>query len=172
MPPDRTACEQRVYRLATLLTGNATAATRVIRDVLDAQPDLHRLDSAHLDRLTVLRSREVDPGVLRGRGVPAAGAVAGLRPQEREAWVFAKVYGLSLRDTACAMDCSLTALRRHLELAEAALARVLGEAGASRAAIEMREYALALDVPSFARAKKWFRRGGWRRAMAWVRRRL
>ena len=53
---DREACERRVYRLAALLTGNPVAATRVIRAVVGAQPDLRALDDAHMDRLTVLRS--------------------------------------------------------------------------------------------------------------------
>jgi hypothetical protein len=59
---DRESCERRVYRLATLLTGNPKLATGVITAVVDAQPDLRRLDSAHMDRLTVLRSREITTG--------------------------------------------------------------------------------------------------------------
>ena len=39
---DRAACERRVYRLATLLTGNPVAATKVITQVVDAQPDLRK----------------------------------------------------------------------------------------------------------------------------------
>src|SRR5262245_27370010 len=41
---DRESCERRVYRLATLLTGDPRAATAVIIRVVDAQPDLRRLD--------------------------------------------------------------------------------------------------------------------------------
>jgi hypothetical protein len=126
---------------------------RITGEVLDAQPDLRRLDSAHLDRLTVLRSREAGAGILAGRGVPAPGAavLAGLRPQQREAWVFARVYGLGLRDAACAMDCSLTALQRHLDLADEAFARALGTRGAAESAELWRRYSLGLAVPEFFR---------------------
>ena len=73
---NREACERRVYRLATLLTGNPVAATRVIESVVDAQPDLRRLDNTHMDRLTVLRSRELTPGRLVVETVPPAAAEA------------------------------------------------------------------------------------------------
>src|SRR4051794_40768972 len=69
---DREGCERRVYRLATLLTGNPIAATQVIAQVVDAQPDLRQLDGAHMDRLTVLRSREINPSFLIHETVPAA----------------------------------------------------------------------------------------------------
>src|SRR4030095_11058661 len=121
---DREACERRVYRLATLLTGNPIAATKVIAQVVDAQPDLRNLDSAHMDRLTVLRSREVKPAMLVHELAPPemAEALANLTPQQREAWVFARVYHVPEREVARAMDCSVTATQRHLELAETALA--------------------------------------------------
>ena len=45
---DRVSCERRVYRLAVMLTGNPTAATRVISEVVNSQPDLSTLDSAHM----------------------------------------------------------------------------------------------------------------------------
>ena len=63
---ERPSCERRVYRLATLLTGDPVAATRVIESVVSAQPDLRRLDNAHLDRLTILRSREINPATPSG----------------------------------------------------------------------------------------------------------
>ena len=90
---DRTACERRVYRLAVLLTGNPISATKVIGQVLDAQPDLRRLDSAHLDRLTVLRSREITPAMLVDESIPrdVAAWLAGLDTQQREAGVFIRV---------------------------------------------------------------------------------
>ncbi len=150
---DREACERRVYRLATLLTGNPLAATRVIASVVDAQPDLRRLDDTHMDRLTVLRSRELKPGRLAIEAVPAraAEALASLTAQQREAWVFEHVYRVRRRDAARAMDCSVTASDRHLQLAEAAMTQQLGDA--AQGAVEaMLSYSMTLDVPAFYRA--------------------
>jgi hypothetical protein len=156
---DRAACERRVYRLATLLTGNPIAAAKVIERVVDAQPDLQNLDSAHMDRLTVLRSREISPAVIANDHVPmeVAEALAGLTDQQREAWVFARVYGLAEREMAKAMDCSVTATQRHLEKAEETMAARLGK-GAGGAATSLREYSMSLDVPEFYRARRRRRR--------------
>jgi hypothetical protein len=85
---DRAACERRVYRLATLLSGDPRAAVRVIESVVDAQPDLRRLDAAHMDRLTVLRSREIRSTALAaGPGLPPrlGPLLAAIAPQQREA---------------------------------------------------------------------------------------
>ncbi len=116
--------------MATLLTGNPAAATRVIESVVEAQPDLRRLDNTHMDRLTVLRSRELRPGRLVVETVPPAAteALALLTSQQREAWVFTHVYRIEMRDAARAMDCSVTATRRHLQVAEEAVAERLGAA--------------------------------------------
>lgn len=156
---DRTACERRVYRLATLLTGNPNAATAVIAQVVDAQPDLSRLDSAHMDRLTVLRSREIAPATLAHDQVDSsvASAVAALNPQQREAWVLAKVYRVPQREVARAMDCSVTASQRHLELADAAIERDLA-AKASAAPSILLAYSMSLDVPRFYRLEQRRRR--------------
>ncbi|NNM26311.1 MAG: hypothetical protein HKO59_10075 [Phycisphaerales bacterium] len=155
---DRAACERRVYRLATLLTGTPLVATRVITAVVDAQPDLRNLDDAHIDRLTVLRAREV-----RGGGmivdprvpVPVAQALADLPGQAREAWVLGHVYRLEPRALARAMDCSRTAALRHLDQAQAALTP------AEEAANALRAYAATLEVPAFYRDAR--RRRRWRR---------
>jgi len=152
---DREACERRVYRLATLLTGNPVAATKVIAQVIDSQPDLRNLDSAHMDRLTVLRSREIVPATLVAETIPPAmaSALAGLTPQQREAWVFARVYRAPDREAARAMDCSLTASQRHLELAEQAMDAKLG-ATASAARTAVLAYSMQLDVPGFYRVQR------------------
>jgi hypothetical protein len=152
---DRAACERRVYRLATLLTGNPLSATGVIGSVVDAQPDLRQLDSAHLDRLTVLRSREVEAArIVDERVDPAsAGALAALSAQQREAWVLARLYRCGERETARAMDCSVTAVRLHLAQAD----RAMGAAGApppEAVAQALRDYTLTLDVPEFYRAAR------------------
>ncbi|MHC5022634.1 MAG: sigma-70 family RNA polymerase sigma factor [Planctomycetota bacterium] len=152
---DREACERRVYRLATLLTGNPLAATSVIAQVVGAQPDLSRLDSAHLDRLTILRSREIPAAALVSDLVPVSDAatLAGLPFQVREAWVLARVYRLSAREMARAMDCSLTATTRHLDQADAAM----GATGEGAAA-SILAFSQSLDVPGFYRAEQRRRR--------------
>ncbi|MCI0364323.1 MAG: hypothetical protein L0Y44_12430 [Phycisphaerales bacterium] len=156
---DRAACERRVYRLATLLTGDPVAATKVIEQVVDAQPDLRDIDSAHMDRLTVLRSREIKPAILAHDLVPnsASEALASLPPQGREAWVLAHVYQVPGREIARAMDCSFTATKRHLEGAEAAMLRRLGDR-APEAGRAIRAYSLSLDVPRFYRLERFRRR--------------
>lgn len=156
---DRLACERRVYRLASLLTGNPIAATKVIEQVVDAQPDLQNLDSAHMDRLTVLRSREIKPATLVDGQVPqeVSTALANLSAQQREAWVLANVYLAPQREMARAMDCSVTASQRHLELANAALAVRLGVA-ATDAPAALLNYSMSLDVPRFYRLEQARRR--------------
>ncbi|MDY7110229.1 MAG: hypothetical protein SYC29_16490 [Planctomycetota bacterium] len=152
---DREACERRVYRLAALLTGKPRAATRVISAVVGAQPDLRRLDDAHMDRLTVLRSREIDTAILAEPSIPrpVAEGLASLTAQQREAWVFSAVYRLELREMARAMDCSTRAAQRHLDLAEAAMARATG--GRVREAAEaLLRYSMSLEVPEFYRARR------------------
>jgi hypothetical protein len=153
--PEREACERRVYRLAALLTGNPLAATAVIGDVVDAQPDLRRLDSAHLDRLTVLRSREIAPGRLVDDRVPSpvAEMLAALPPQAREAWVLARVYRTPAREIARAMDCSRTAAQRHLDQADSVMAPH-GESAATC----LLDFSLGLEVPPFYVARRRRRR--------------
>jgi DNA-directed RNA polymerase specialized sigma24 family protein len=152
---DRQACERRVYRLATLLAGNAKADVGVIEAVVDAQPDLRKLDSAHLDRLTVLRARDVKGATLETADVPrdVAGALASLPSQPREAWVLTRVYRMPLRETARAMDCSVTATTRHLRQAEDSMAAALGDR-ADMAPPALLDFSMALDVPAFYRIRR------------------
>ena len=154
MPLNRAACERRAYRLATLLTGDPVAAVGVVEAMVRAQPDLRVLDTARLDRLTVLRSREITAVALRAPAldVAAAGALASLAEQPREAWLLARTYGLTPRETARAMDCSVTATARHVERADDVMARVLGgSAGPGHGvvgAIEaLRAYSESLQLP-------------------------
>jgi hypothetical protein len=132
---DREACERRAYRLATLLTGDTGRALAIMEQVLASRPDLRTLDGAHLDRLTILACREVD-----GEGVLAA-----LTFQQREAWVLSQVYGTPLRETARAMDCSVTATRRHLAIAMERMAPHDGVVEGLRAS------SLDLDLPPLYR---------------------
>nr|MCH8153070.1 hypothetical protein [Planctomycetota bacterium] len=156
---NREACERRVYRLATMLIGDPVTATRVIEAVVDAQPDLRRLDSAHLDRLTVLRSREMGRATIVDGAVPpaVASALASLPSQQREAWVFTHVYRVPQREMARAMDCSVTATTRHLQLAEAAMAAPAGDAP-KMAARALLKYSMSLELPAFWRAQRRRRR--------------
>ncbi|MHC4107155.1 MAG: sigma factor-like helix-turn-helix DNA-binding protein [Planctomycetota bacterium] len=152
---DRQACERRVFRLAMLLLGGPNAAARVIEAVVDAQPDLGAIDSAHLDRLTVLRSRELRPRAIDSQAVSqdVAEALAGLPVQVREAWVFTRVYQMPPRETAKAMDCSVTATQRHLAAGDGAMSQALGP-GAEPARETLLRFSMSLDVPAFYRARK------------------
>ena len=152
---DREACERRVYRLAALLTGRQKSAVRVIEQVVGARPDLQSLDSEHLDRLTVLRSREQATGTFQLTGMDSslAAALAELPSQQREAWVFISVYQLDDRTAAKAMDCSFSAARQHHDMAEATLRRRLGER-LGEAAQHVRQAVVRVDVPEFFRAQQ------------------
>jgi hypothetical protein len=149
---DRESCERRVFRLAVLLTGSGDAAIRVIKQVFSAQPDLTKVDGAHMDRLTVLRSREVKPMVLTDPAVSpeTAEALAKLPAQQREAWVFSKVFRLDLREMSRAMDCSTTAIAMHQDQADEAMARWLGRE-AKAAPEQLLRYSQSLDVPGVHR---------------------
>lgn len=162
---DLAACERRVYRLATLLTGNPVSAAKVIESVLTAQPDLRTLDSAHMDRLTVLRSREIPAATIIADKLPRAIAetLGRLEAQPREAWVFARVYRLPERECARAMDCSVRAFEQHLRVADERFTAIR----ASEAVEAVRRYSMKLDVPSFHRVKQ-ARRQRWRRVMLGV----
>lgn len=150
--PERSACERRVYRLATLLTGDPVEATHVITQVVGARPDLSELDSAHLDRVTVLRSRDIPPATLISGLVPLtyAAALAALPLQQREAWVLARVYQTPPREMSRAMDCSTSAAARHLASASEAMAAVATE-GQKTPAQAFLQYSMTLDVPEFYR---------------------
>lgn len=168
MKLNRAACERRAYRLATLLTGDPVAAMDVVEAMVRAQPDLRVLDTARLDRLTVLRSREITPGT-PGRlpadvlGADAAGALDSLATQPREAWLLARTYGLSPRETARAMDCSVTATARHVERADDVMARMLGGSdgpcrGVVGAIEALRVYSGSLALPPLYLARQRRRR--------------
>ena len=110
------------------------------------------MDHAHLDRMTILRSREV-----LGTRTPEAsihGAPRGwsasfwsLPMQAREAWVLARVYGTPEREMARSMDCSTTATARHLERAVDELHATMG-AGIDAFVEQIREHTLRADVPA------------------------
>lgn len=158
---DRDACERRAYRLAVLLTGDPRTARKVLREILAAQSDLRLLDSSRLDRLTVLRCREVRSRPIEFANIPrsARRALARLPAQQREAYVLRHVYQADPRAASRAMDCSLAAANRHLELAERTLLDSLG--GEWRAAAQsLLQYSLQIDAPKLPRRRFQIKRHG------------
>jgi hypothetical protein len=149
MALNRAACERRVYSLATLLTGDPVAAVGVLEAVERSQPELRAIAAARLDRLTILRCREATAGPLPTAVLPAdaAGAIAGLAAQPREAWILIRAYGLPLRETARSMDCSVTATKVHIELADRRMASVLDGQGIAAAIDALRAYSRSLQLP-------------------------
>lgn len=169
---DREACERRVFRLATLLCGDPDVALQVTADVVNARLDPVELDSVHLDRLTVLRCREAAPAsssrILASESLPEvlARAWASLTPQQRETWIFRRIYRVADRETARSMDCSVTAAARHLDQADAVM-RGRGGMSAEEAAEALLQFTLAIDVPHVFRAKL-RRQARWRRIVRWL----
>jgi hypothetical protein len=133
----REAFERRVWRLALLLTGDADGASRTLNGVARSARDLSKIDGVHLDRLTVLHSREVSSVRRRGAGEEAPvpeGAPARtlevlmqMKPQAREAWVLTRIDGLDEIHVARAMDASKTASGNFFGAADALIGEKLGE---------------------------------------------
>lgn len=140
--------ERRIFRLGTLLTGDAGEGLRILETVVGERGEVASLDPAHLDRLTILRSREMKSAVLLDALVPhdAALGLARMDVQQREAWILAHVDGMDDRDMARAMDCSRTATRRHLERAVEAWAATGIDPGV--ASVRLRAFAERLELPN------------------------
>ncbi|MCK4873698.1 MAG: sigma-70 family RNA polymerase sigma factor [Phycisphaerales bacterium] len=170
----REALEARIVRLAVVLTGDKEAAVRLIERVLGDRPrrrDVARMDLAHVDRLAVLRAREVRASkdhrakhdVFAGEAGRVLSALHTLPGQPMEAWVLAHVERLDLREVSRAMDCSTTAIGRHLEHAEAKLRDLFGDeadeaAGALYRAMEMyRPGEVIATVRGVRRRRTWGR---------------
>jgi hypothetical protein len=156
----RDALERRIFRLALLLTGREDGALRVLERVLGDNPDLRSVDGVHLDRMTILRSREViggrsvtDDGTMI-RGVPRTWSAAfwAMPEQSREAWVLTRVYKTPARTMARSMDCSTTATARHLERADADLHDAMG-AGMDAFIDTVLEFSMQADVPPVYRER-------------------
>src|SRR6056297_1742673 len=136
---DAVSLHRRLYRLALLLTGRPERADvharAVATDAIRRRPrsgGRPRLGPASADRLerqvllACRRDAAGDP-----RAAPGFGRLEGLPGQFREAFVLVRVLGRSLREAARAMDCSRTAVRRHLERADAALLAAASTSGAA-----------------------------------------
>jgi cbb3-type cytochrome oxidase cytochrome c subunit/predicted DNA-binding protein (UPF0251 family) len=151
-------CRQRAFRLAALLCGDEALAGAVLRAIVRGAHDLTALDGVHLDRLTLLRTRETAPTCrpIPGIDPTASEALAALPAQQREAWVLVHVYGVGDRDAARTMDCSNTAFRRHLEQAEDTMRPAVGDHEA--AVVEgLIAYTLALQPPK-VKGRRWPRK--------------
>ncbi len=140
------AIERRIVRLALLLLANEVEAVRLIGPVLGlerAGADLGELELPNVDRLVVLRAREVRAGkthevhaAFPGEAGALLRALHELPGQAMEAFIFGHVERHDLRRVSRTMDCSTTAIGRHLESAEAELAaRFKGDLEAATAAL-------------------------------------
>ncbi|MCC6659647.1 MAG: hypothetical protein IT437_02050 [Phycisphaerales bacterium] len=141
--------ERRIWRLAFLLTGDAERAAGVIETVLRDQPHPEGVDAGRLDRLIILHAREVPRGTVPavGMGAEAArgmGVLLALPQQPREAWVLTRLDGLDELRVSRAMDCSRTAVARHLKAADEQMGHRLGDA-LNRCVAALRREADAID---------------------------
>ncbi len=137
---DAESLHRRLYGLALLLTGRpdrarlhartVAASTRRRRGPITLAPG----SADRLERQVLLACRRdrVVPGPPGPSGPlgnamdPAFERLEGLPRQFREAFVLVRVLGRSLREAARAMDCSRTAVRRHLSRADAAVLAASG----------------------------------------------
>jgi hypothetical protein len=143
------AHQRRIWRLAFLLTGDADRAASVIGTVLRDQPRPETLEAGRLDRLIILHAREVPRGMTPAitMGPDAArgmGVLLALPEQPREAWVLTRHDGLDELRVSRAMDCSRTAVARHLQAADEQMGHRLGESLA-RCVAALRKEADAID---------------------------
>ncbi len=116
------AFRRRIARLAFLLTGDHDRAVAMAASILRRRSNADTLDAAHLDRLVILDARRIRPRP--DASTPDATAHArllSLPPQPREAWILTRLDGLDELAVAKSMDCSRTAVRLHLSVAEQAL---------------------------------------------------
>lgn len=133
----RSAWQRRAWRLALLLTGDASRAGDVVRAARralrhGAPPDAAQLDRLIIQQLRVAARRRprttqphpqpTDPSARR-----LLEALHALPQQPREAWVLRRIDRLDERHTARAMDCSRTAAERHLAAADRALTSQLDQ---------------------------------------------
>jgi hypothetical protein len=179
VPDARTAIERRTWRLAFLLTGDASAATRLIDRVAKLQRHQESLEPAFLDRLIIQNSRSLPKSA--AISLPPAGAIKdataasqaltaalSLGHQPLEAWVLKRIDDLDDLHIARAMDCSKTALRLHLAAADERLATVLSDKLLPSAAA-LRAYADALDpAPLILAHREEFRKQRAARLKRWA----
>jgi hypothetical protein len=170
------AYDRRTWRLAYLLTGNATGAALLVDRIRRDQPNLEQLEPARLDRVVIQHARELPPR----RRTPVAetpslqedpafrkalDAVLTLPEQPREAWILSRVDQVDELHMSRAMDCSRTAARLHLAAADQQMSAAF-DAGADAAAARIRAVADTLDpAPIIAAHRAERRRQRKQRAM-------
>lgn len=172
----RAARLRRVWRMALLLRGPGAAAWP-IHEAVGRAKGMESIEPVRLERMVVFECRqhrgagevarhqeEADsPGSASADAAEAYAALGALPAQAREAWLLRRVEAMDEVAAARTMDCSKTAMNRHLDRAEA----LLGEAGvdgeAMRGAIERWLDAAASRVP--ADPRRVARRRGFRRAL-------
>jgi len=126
-----------------------------------------RPDPARLDRMVILGARALRAGPVRDAaaqgGAPRApgeppaedpavltrSALQAMPFQLREAWILTRIDGLGDIAVSRAMDCSKSAMARHLAAADEAFNAALGSRAADAVA-GVRRYADALDPGPFA----------------------
>jgi hypothetical protein len=164
--PDPAACIRRIYRLSALLTLDVPTARKVLHRILHTAQRIDRIDSAHLDRLTILGCREAGTAHPATLAIASEGLdrLAALPRQPREAWVLSRVYRVPLREMARSMDCSTTATMRHLEQADHQMADLADREGF---VAELLRFTMALDAPA-VEIKRRQRRLRWRRMRPWL----
>lgn len=141
--------ERRIWRLAFLLTGDPGRAAGVISTLLRDQPHPEKLEAGRLDRLVILHAREIPRGLAPAltMGPDAAKGMAvllSLPEQPREAWILTRLDGLDELRVSRAMDCSRTAVARHLKAADEQIGHRLGES-LNRCLAALRREADAID---------------------------
>lgn len=132
-PDRRLAYQRRAWRLAVMLSDSPAQARDLFEHLMRELPDIERLDPVRLDRMVIMRAREYQPPLEDQAAHP--GAELGQPPadaathalllartlprQAMESWLLRHVDQMDDREIAKAMDCSMTALLRHLDVAEA-----------------------------------------------------
>lgn len=160
----REAYERRVWRLATLLSGDQHRAAQLALRIVDTRASLEDLDAPRLDRLVILTARRWRDDSQAGSdaGSAASGEAserqAGSVPdaemilrylrsqpfQQGEVWILRRVDALEDIRASQAMDCSRSAAGRFLERAEADLLEHFGRPSEELASI-VRDYADGLE---------------------------
>ena len=125
---------RRVYRLLVVLTGRPIAAGERLGTLPARIPDGPRGE-----RIAIQAARAMESGVMAILSSETGKALAELSEQDREVWVLRRVMGFGERDTAIAVDCSRTVVRRRLD--------ALGDAPGPDAVNEVRSMMYELGLP-------------------------
>ena len=175
----RAAFQRRAWRLAVMLSSDPAHAQELFDHLMRELPTIERLDPVRLDRMVIMRAREFEPEIEAAPRTmppklpddPAARALIAARVlprQAREAWLLRHVDQMEDRDIAKAMDCSVTALLRHLEVAEQHMRDMLGDQFEPAATALRNRIAQRDPMPVIARWEARRRRGRFLRRIVWL----